>query len=255
MANLFSDISEIQKQQLINAADPDTVSANIVNVGTKLNSIKNSYISNPVIDSENARLTTKNEQIQTIKSSQDRTNALNESYRKRNWEYVKLLIVVAISLFVILGISMFLRNIIPDSFIDLLTAIIIGIVLIYAFMTYRTISYRSAIDFDKLNLSNPISTSGDDAASAANQKIISAGESGDILGAAGVGIPGACSGPSCCDSGTKWCLSQNKCILNANVCPTIAPTTTPTPTTQGFTTMSNSNEYTESEYTNYAPYK
>lgn len=251
MSSLFSNIYALQTQQISNVGS----SPDFSNIQANLSNINGANIDSSVINNENARLEAKKTQIDTIKSTHDRTNALNESYRKRNWEYVKLLIVVAISLFVILGISMFLRNIIPDSFIDLLTAIIIGIVLIYAFMTYRTISYRSAIDFDKLNLSNPISTSGDDAASAANQKIISAGESGDILGAAGVGIPGACSGPSCCDNGTKWCLSQNKCILNTNVCPTIAPTTTPTPTTQGFTTMSNSNEYTESEYTNYAPYK
>lgn len=215
-----------------------------------------------IVASENERLRQKNEIIDNMESSQRRTNALNESYRKRNWEYVKLLIIVAISLITILGISMFLRNIIPDTFIDLLTAIIIGIVIIYAFMTYRTISTRSAIDFDKLNLSNPISTTLDDATNEANKKIISAGESGDILGAAGIGMSGTCSGPTCCDSGTKWCSYKNKCLLattfDANcVAPTTAPpTTTPGSTTKsGFTTMSNSEDFSVSEYTNYAPYK
>lgn len=181
-------------------------------------------------------------------SSQERVNALNESYRKRNWEYVKLLIVVAISLITILGISMFLRNIIPDTFIDLINAVIIGVVLIYAFNTYRTISYRSTIDFDKLNLSNPISTSNDDAQSTANKKIISAGESGDILGAAGVGLPGTCSGPTCCDAGTKWCASKNKCLINDSTFAKNCPET--------FATMGHRDtDYYESEYVNYSPYK
>jgi hypothetical protein len=246
MPNLFSDINAIQKQQLINVADPSTVSSSVNNIARSLTSIKDSYISNPVIASENARLDAKEEQIQTIKSSQDRVNALNESYRKRNWEYVKLLIVVAISLIVILGISMFLRNIIPDSFIDLLTAIIIGIILIYAFITYRTIASRSAIDFDKLNLSNPITTTKADETSEANQKIISAGESGDILGLAS---STSCSGQSCCDTGTKWCASKNKCMKDDNNFNTNCP--------EGFSTMSSckSKDYSESEYVNYAPYK
>jgi len=245
MTSLFSNIYETQKQQLINVADSNSVNANFANITSRLNAINNNTIVNPVIESENARLDKKNEQIQTIKSSQDRTNALNESYRKRNWEYVKLLIVVAISLIIILGISMFLRNIIPDTFIDLFTAIIIGIVLIYAFMTYRTISSRSAIDFDKLNLGNPpVKTTMEDEKKAANQKVISAIESGDMLGAT---FSNTCSGSTCCDSGTKWCSYKNKCIIEANYaadCP------------EGFGTMTSckSKDYSESEYTNYAPY-
>jgi hypothetical protein len=242
MGDLFKNVYELQKQQLMNVADPG--SSNFNDIQTTLNRINNGSINNPILDSENERLNKKNEQIQSFSESQDRMNALNESYRKRNWEYVKLLIVVAISLLTILGISMFLRNIIPDSFIDLINAIIIGVIIIYAYITHRTVSARTAIDFDKLNLSNPSSNTSDEANKEVNKKIISAGESGDILGAAGVGISNACSGASCCEAGTKWCASKNRCIASSSTCP------------ETFATMGPRKEkdYYETEYENYSPY-
>lgn len=249
MGDLFKNSYEFQKQQLINVADPTTLNENINDISSTLTNLNNSSINNSVIASENQRLNTKDELIKSMSSSQDRMNALNESYRKKNWEYVKILIVVAISLFTILGISTFLRNIIPDIFIDLITAVIIGLAVIYAIMVYKTISSRSTMDFDKLNLSNPMTNSKEQDEDKKRQKIISAGESGDILGSIET-----CSGASCCETGTKWCAIQNKCFVDDGAFATNCP--------EGFDIMnvdhlnkSTKKDYTESEYTNYSPYK
>jgi hypothetical protein len=249
VGDLFKNSYDFQKQQLINVVDEATLNENIAGISSTLTSLKNTSINNPVVDSENQRLNTKDELIKSMSSSQDRMNALNESYRKKNWEYVKILIVVAISLFVILGISTFLRNIIPDIFIDLITAVIIGLVVIYAIMIYKSISSRSAIDFDKLNLSNPMTNSKEQDEAKKTQKIISAGESGDILGSIETS-----SGASACGVGTKWCVTQNKCFVDDDTFATKCP--------EGFDIMnvdylnkSAKKDYTESEYTNYSPYK
>ena len=99
MGDLFNNSYEFQKQQLINVVDPNTLNSNFSNISTTLTNLNNTSINNSVIDSENQRLNTKNELIKSMSSSQDRMSALNESYRKKNWEYIKILIVVAISLF------------------------------------------------------------------------------------------------------------------------------------------------------------
>lgn len=248
MGDLFKNSYEFQKQQLINVADETTLNANFSSISTALTNLNNTTINNSVIDSENQRLATKNERIQAMSSSQSRMNALNESYRKKNWEYIKILIVIAISLLTILGISTFLRNTIPDIFIDLLTAIIAGLAIIYSIMVYKQISARSAIDFDKLNLGNPATNSEKD--DKATKKIISAGESGDLLGATN-----ECSGASCCEEGTKWCASKNRCFPD--------DTTFESKCAEGFGGMmgsmnskkSNKIDYAETEFSDYAPYK
>ena len=245
MGDIFKNSYEFQKQQLINVSDASTLNTGFNDISSKLTSLNNSTINNSILDSENQRLTDKNKLIQSMSESQSRSNALNESYRKRNWEFVKLLIVIAISLFAILGISMFLRNIIPDTFIDLLIAIIIGFVIIYSYLTYTTISSRTIIDFDKLNLGNPIPIS--DTEKTHSEKNISSGASGDLLNAVS-----SCTGGDCCDSGTKWCSSKNKCLINdANFntnCPGYSESFS------SMTTAGDASAYFDNGYTNYAPY-
>ena len=109
---------------------------------------------------------------------------------------------------------------------------------IYCLFIYSSISSRSLMNYNELDLAGPsVPTSSADIA--ANQ--VAAGKAGNLLGT--INFLG-CVGSVCCSTGTKWDSEKSKCVP--------APAAAP-PTVGGFTTMEQSGPIANSpsEYESY----
>ena len=129
---------------------------------------------------------------------------------------------------------------------------------IYCLFVYSSISSRSPMNYNELDLAGPAAPTASDIA--ANQ--VAAGKAGNLLGT--VNLLG-CVGSACCSAGTKWDNEKSMCVP-APATPPAAPAnpatppaapanpaTPPAPTVGGFTTMEQSGPiaHSPSEYDSY----
>ena len=122
---------------------------------------------------------------------------------------------------------------------------------IYCLFVYSSISSRSPMNYNELDLAGPDAPTASDIA--ANQ--VAAGKAGNLLGT--VNLLG-CVGSACCSAGTKWDNEKSMCVPAPAASPaTPAAPTTPaapaTPAVGGFTTMEQSGPiaHSPSEYESY----
>lgn len=162
-----------------------------------------------IIDQENQRLQAKKQQIGSAVANTQRTIALNESYRKRQVQFIYILLLLILGLLIYL----FLRNIemffpfIPSFIVDFLTILAMSIIFIYIAFLLRDISLRSNTNFDELNLPPPVINTAENAEAQRNAAM----NIGDVLGAIGYG--NSCIGESCCDTTvSEWNMGTMKCV-------------------------------------------
>jgi hypothetical protein len=171
--------------------------------------------------------------IDSINTTQNRILQLNDSNRKRANYQTYILIVIVIALILILG-TLFIRKYIFDSaIIDIIILIIISLTIIYVFNLVSYMNARDPIDFDRLNLSLPVSKA-EDAAKMANSDAM---KQGDLLGSLGLNSD-VCVGQVCCSDGTIWDTAKSKCIIK-----------------NGFTTLNDVKNNSSYEFNHYTPYK
>jgi len=168
---------------------------------------------NNILTSEINRLNVKKEQIDNARQGQMRVLMMNESYRKRQAEYMKLIIAV-VFVFALVIVMRYMRvffNVLPDIVYTLLHILLFASVIIYSMITYVNVNSREKINFDRLDLPGPKteSTADFDARNAAAKL------AGDLLGVSNSGL---CFGASCCNTKatdatkTKWAENTGKCI-------------------------------------------
>ena len=162
-----------------------------------------------IIDQENQRLQAKKQQIGGAIANTQRTIALNESYRKRQVQFIYILLLLILGLLIYL----FLRNIemffpfIPSFIVDFLTILAMSIIFIYIVFLLRNISLRRNTNFDELNLPPPVINTAENAEAQRNAAM----NIGDVLGAIGYG--NSCIGESCCDTTvSQWNMGTMKCV-------------------------------------------
>jgi len=161
-----------------------------------------------IINTENDRLNAKKQQVDNIISSQQRIVELNESYRKRQSQYIYIIIVFVIALILyifIVKLKIFLPFI-PDAVIDLLLILLVGAAVVYIIYIYKNISYRDNLNYDNIIVGPPPSQ--DASGIILSQQAASA--SGNLLQS--VYNPNNCVGQSCCSANSVWESSIYKCI-------------------------------------------
>jgi hypothetical protein len=166
-----------------------------------------------IIDQENQRLAAKQQQISGAVVNTQRAIALNESSRKRQVQFIYILLLLILGLLIYL----FLRNIelffpfIPSFITDFLTILAMGIIFIYIVILLRDISMRSNTNFDELNLPPPVVNQAANAAAQQNSALTT----GDLLSAISYG--NSCIGESCCAPGvSKWNMGTMKCVATCS---------------------------------------
>ena len=173
----------------------DTLNNSEVSSGTLL--LKQGTINN-ILNTENQRLQDKKQNIDSARIGQQRLLQINDSYRKRQAAYIKVIIVIVVALLLILVLQFLSTNLtfIPEVIYYLLFIILISGTIIYVILLVYNINNRDPLNFDQLNLGRPkigptlvpICT--------------------DVLGKT------ECVGSSCCQTGTIWDTNTYSCIVN-----------------------------------------
>ena len=206
-----------------NQLQTDALAALSTNIGnlntildTKSNKMDGSLIEqdkvNNIITNEKSRLDTRKTAIDDAITSQNRIIYFNNNTRKVYEAYIKIVIVLAITLAIIWVIQLVKTNqeFIPDWILDILFIATISISIIIIYNYYIDTQIRSRYNFDELNLDAPPVTSTDS---------INKGNGSNLFD----GIS-TCIGADCCTGSMVWDEGEGKCAMP----------------TQTFTTMSES---------------
>ena len=159
---------------------------------------------NNILQSELDRLATKKDQLDEAQKGQMRVLMMNESYRKRQAEYTKLIIAV-VFVFALVIVMRYMReifNILPDALYTLIHILLFAGLIIYSFIIYINVSSREKINFDRLDIPGPKTESTADY----DKRNSDAIKSGDLLG---VSDSNLCKGAACCAENQTF--EDNKC--------------------------------------------
>ena len=160
---------------------------------------------NNILQSEINRLTDKKEQLENAQKGQMRVLMMNESYRKRQAEYIKLIIAV-VFVFALVIIMRYMRsyfNVLPESVYTLLHILLFASVIIYSFVTYINVNSRETTNFDRLDMPAPNIEHTKDT-EIRNKAAIA---SGNLLGVSNSNL---CKGAACCSTDQEF--EGGKCI-------------------------------------------
>ena len=161
-----------------------------------------------ILNTEVGELTRLTTNVNETISSQERVNALNESYSKRMAAYTRAVMAAVFGLAVALLLNILKSrfSIIPDAVMTIAYIIIFSSVLIYGMFVMSDIYSREITDFDKLLLNPPNGVSKN------IQKIT---QKKQELGDLDL-LPGYCIGSDCCSGATAWDENTSKCTNSCN---------------------------------------
>ena len=161
-----------------------------------------------IINQENARLTNKTTEIDNAYTGKQRAAQLNESYRRKYHQMMKIILVIIVTLILFIFVTFMSKTfpMVPSFVFEMISILIIsaGIFIVY-FMTINMLK-RSPTYFDQLYLQSP-DTGGNTVTSKAAAPNLQ-----DLLG--GINL-NQCMGSSCCDIGTHWDTGNVRCIGNS----------------------------------------
>jgi hypothetical protein len=191
-----------------------------------------------IISTESDRLNTKKATIDQAIISQNRIIYFNDNNRKIYAAYLRILIVLTITLAIVWLIRVIRKHVeaIPDWILDILIMLTVSIGLIIIYNYWVGIRMRNRYNFDEINIDPPAINTNDGT------------NSNDLTGAAS----SICIGSDCCkpasgtEPGSTWDEDKGKCINDPVV--TTAPP-------QAFHTMNSVKPEDAFEYSDYSPYK
>lgn len=157
-----------------------------------------------IIQTEHERLLSKKDEIDNVYYGKMRAVELNDNYRKRQTEYLRIIIATIIAILLFIGCNFIL----PDPLLTIATIIIFGLLALYAGNIVWEMYKRDNMNMDKLDLPMPSE------ALDPNRALL------DASGAAASTAGPVCVGNNCCAAGLRWDSTMNQCILG---CPTNKP--------------------------------
>ena len=222
------------------------LNTNLIGMDASLNSVNSTLLGAmahqdqmyTIITNEKTRINNQADSLKNAVQGQQRIINLNDSYRKRYGQYLKIAIAITVILLLIWIFKVIesrFPDVVPSFIYDLLTIAVVSLGLIYCYLVYSVIGTRDPLNYDQLRLAPPpnafvnIDISGNAAPN--SNKSTSGGDLTDDQG---------CRGQACCQSGTRWESSVMACV-------------------QPFTTLEQVSSSVEPmspfEYTDYAPLK
>lgn len=191
--NVAGDLADIQeKLEKINAAyeQANTSADKTLTHQTKIEDI---------LEKEHNRLLSKKDEIDNIHYGKMRAVLLNDSHRKRQADYIRIIIAVILGIISYIGISLFLFE--PIS--TLAAILIFVVVVIYSGNILWEIYKRDNMNHDRLDLPPPAEANDIHRTTASTDASTESAAASDAV----------CTGEVCCDVGSRWDASMNKCIL------------------------------------------
>jgi len=220
----LSGLLQLQSVYLSNILNSSDLTTQFSSLQTQLDNINKQYgnISNNsngllsqqntlnnILNDERRRLERKQSEIDIKDFETKRIVSLNDSYRKKQAQYVYIIIVFVFALvfyIILIKIKQFFP-VVPDSIIDFSTIVLVGVTCIYVYTLVMSIYSRDNTNFDELNLPAPTTVTSTDTIAAQ----AAAAKSGDLL--AITGNPNNCVGQDCCvPNVTDWETGILKCI-------------------------------------------
>lgn len=187
--------------------DMNTKLNNSYDLISKINSVQASAMNQQnkvldVIQTETSRITDKKQTIDQAMDSHKRLMELNDNYRKRYLDYIKMAIAICIGL----G-GIWIVRIIDGYFnlgfiADILISILLVAMGVYCYLILRDLNMKNPLQYDELNISAPPTAfknakTADDEPSVSND-LLSGGD--------------GCVGSQCCSTGTTWDSTSKTCI-------------------------------------------
>jgi hypothetical protein len=157
-----------------------------------------------ILEKENDRLSSIKNEVDNTHFSKMRTIHLNDNYRKRQSEYIKIIIVLLIGLLVYIGLSVF----IPEPLYSFLVIVLFSVIFIYSANIVWEIYKRENINYDRLDLKPP--------SNALTLERVSEFPPGAPVAPGAPATPassGICTGEACCSTGSRWDATMNRCII------------------------------------------
>ena len=155
-----------------------------------------------IIEHEYERISAAKEEIDNVHFGKMRTIELNDSYRKRHNEYIKMIIAIIIALLVYVLLVIF----VPEPIYSISTIVLFSILLIYCANIIWEIYKRENVNHDRLDLKPP--------SGALTKKRDSEIKESSVLVSPSAST--VCVGESCCASGSRWDASMNSCIISCD---------------------------------------
>lgn len=152
-----------------------------------------------ILQKENVRLLEKKKSVELATESQNRLITLNENYNKRTSEYIKMMIVVAVSLASIaITVGFGLQSII----VIIVSIITMSFASIFCFTTFIRMSNRDNIYYDEIKLTDLGEVTNSNITGNSDKSIVNPSSSSSSL---------MCYGSDCCAAGTAWDSSTRLC--------------------------------------------
>lgn len=221
----LSGLLHVQRAYVGNLSSSTAVSS-LSDIQNTLNSLNTTYnnsfsssqgvltqqnVLNDILTTEQARLGAKKNKIDEEIVGRKRIVDLNESYRKKQAQYVYIIIILIFALLLyimIIKIKTFIP-VIPDFVIDLLTFFLGALTCLYLYVLVKDIYSRDNMNYDQLKLPPPSTATDEETL----QKQKSAALAGDLIGS--VANKNICVGESCCVGNvTVYEAGIGKCIGN-----------------------------------------
>ena len=157
-----------------------------------------------VLQEENQRLMEKKHSVDMATNSQNRLITLNENYNKRSMEYLKMMIVIAISLASIAVAKIFH---LPNILLMMIAMITISFSIFFCLIIYIRIRSRDNIYYYEIVLGDVDENKGSlTKATKVNSSSLPLSSSSLIK----------CYGSDCCSSETAWDASTELCVPKTN---------------------------------------
>lgn len=249
--NVQLDQLQFLQQNRLEASPQLTGSLNTINTkllnlnGNIQNTLTNQDDVLKILRTENSRLLGKKEEVDTAISSQNRMINLNDSYRKRYLDYMRIIILVVFVLVIVVGLRMFSKLVpaVPSLVSEILIVVVVFIGVVTCYSMYANISIHDRLLYDELSI-KPLNVTPNPIPPVPTTR--SPNGNGSGLG---------CVNEECCSAGTSWDSATGTCLPNVTTLPPAPPAAPPVmdpaaPPLQGFTTLTNA----ESEYSNYSKY-
>jgi hypothetical protein len=184
-----------------------------------------------IIDAENKRLENKKSDIDLAYIGKQRSIQLNESYRLRSNQYIKLIfvVIITISAFIFISVMSSLFPYIPSSIFDVLSIIVISFGLITFYYLYTDMISRRTTDYNELDLGPPV-VGNTIVGNVNGTRHTLIGDISDFI-EDGMNL---CIDSDCCSAGTMWDEERGVCV----------------PLKEKFTTVNDDSYY---EFSKYSP--
>jgi|UniRef100_A0A6C0LPV9 hypothetical protein len=166
-----------------------------------------------IVDAEKQRLLLKKQTVDDSLQQQKRLIQLNNSYRLRYTDYIKIMLFITFVIVLFVGIVLAQRYLpfIPSIVFEVMLILLIPISIIIMYYRFRNLMVHNNMNYEEIDYKPPTILSAEEKLAAQVKARETQQSSGDLLG----GLSG-CIGKDCCGETTQWDSGNSMCVTATN---------------------------------------